>query len=240
MSETEYRPLKSPFNYEDTMKIGQLYMDTLNGDFYQNNNTGKKYRLKALEKFSLDNLITLKEIPHLMDVFHYLTVENGDKDKVSFNAVIETKILNDNDIEINNLRKSAKKSAKKASKEEEPVVIDEPVVTEKKDSFIEPNDKYGINTLKTLVDLITEKQTAKKEVEQKKSDDMDMLSRLNDTEITVLLSQLGLVMPEDFLTKARSKHKLFMNFVEEFGKAFVVDNQEKFDRIAKFLDESRQ
>lgn len=33
-------------------------------------------------------------------------------------------------------------------------------------------------------------------------------------------------MPEDFLTKARSKHKLFMNFIEEFGKAFVVDNQE--------------
>lgn len=240
MSETEYRPLKSPFNYEDTMKIGQLYMDTLNGDFYQNNNTDKKYRLKALEKFSLDNLITLKEIPHLMDVFHYLTVENGDKDKVSFNAVIETKILNDNDIEINSLRKSGKKSAKKDSKEEEPVMIDEPVVTEKQDSFIEPDDKYGINTLKKLVDLITEKQTAKKEVEQKKSDDMDMLSRLNDTEITVLLSQLGLVIPEDFLTKARSKHKLFMKFVEEFGKTFVVDNQEKFDRIAKFLDESRQ
>lgn len=240
MSETEYRPLKSPFNYEDTMKIGQLYMDTLNGDFYQNNNTDKKYRLKALEKFSLDNLITLKEIPHLMDVFHYLTVENGDKDKVSFNAVIETKILNDNDIEINSLRKSGKKSAKKDFKEEEPVMIDEPVVTEKQDSFIEPDDKYGINTLKKLVDLITEKQTAKKEVEQKKSDDMDMLSRLNDTEITVLLSQLGLVMPEDFLTKARSKHKLFMKFVEEFGKAFVVDNQEKFDRIVKFLDESRQ
>lgn len=240
MSETEYRPLKSPFNYEDTMRIGQLYMDTLNGDAYQNNNTGKKYRLKALEKFSLDNLITLKEIPHLMDVFHYLTVEKGDKDKVSFNAVIETKILNDNDIEINSLRKSGKKSAKKASKKEEPVVIDEPVVTEKQDSFIEPDDKYGINTLKKLVELVTEKQTAKKEVEQKKSDDMDMLSRLNDAEITVLLSQLGLVMPEDFLTKARSKHKLFMKFVEEFGKAFVVDNQEKFDRIAKFLDESRQ
>lgn len=240
MSETEYRPLKSPFNYEDTMRIGQLYMDTLNGDAYQNNNTGKKYRLKALEKFSLDNLITLKEIPHLMDVFHYLTVEKGDKDKVSFNAVIETKILNDNDIEINSLRKSAKKSAKKASKEEKPVVIDEPVVTEKQDSFIEPDDKYGINTLKNLVDLITEKHTTKKEVEQKKSDDMDMLNRLNDTEITVLLSQLGLVMPEDFLTKARSKHKLFMKFVEEFGKTFVVDNQEKFDRIAKFLDESRQ
>lgn len=236
MSETEYRPLKSPFNYEDTMRIGQLYMDTLNGDAYQNNNTGKKYRLKALEKFSLDNLITLKEIPHLMDVFHYLTVEKGDKDKVSFNAVIETKILNDNDIEINSLRKSAKK----ASKEEKPAVIDEPVVTEKQDSFIEPDDKYGINTLKKLVDLVTEKQTTNKEVEQKKSDNMDMLSRLNDTEITVLLSQLGLVMPEDFLTKARSKHKLFMNFIEEFGKAFVVDNQEKFDRIAKFLDESRQ
>lgn len=240
MSETEYRPLKSPFNYEDTMRIGQLYMDTLNGDSYQNNSTGKKYRLKALEKFSLDNLITLKEIPHLMDVFHYLTVEKGDKDKVSFNAVIETKILNDNDKEIQNLRKSGKKSAKKASKEEEPVVIDEPVVTEKKDSFIELDDKYGIKTLKKLVDLVTEKQTTKKEVEQKKSDDMDMLSRLNDTEITVLFSQLGLVMPEDFLTKARSKHKLFMKFVEEFGKAFVVDNQEKFDRIAKFLDESRQ
>lgn len=236
MSETEYRPLKSPFNYEDTMRIGQLYMDTLNGDAYQNNNTGKKYRLKALEKFSLDNLITLKEIPHLMDVFHYLTVEKGDKDKVSFNAVIETKILNDNDIEINSLRKSAKKSAK----EEKPAVIDEPVVTEKQDSFIEPDDKYGINTLKKLVDLVTEKQTTNKEVEQKKSDNMDMLSRLNDTEITVLLSQLGLVMPEDFLTKARSKHKLFMKFVEEFGKAFVVDNQEKFDKIAKFLDESRQ
>lgn len=236
MSETEYRPLKSPFNYEDTMRIGKLYMDTLYGDVYQNNNTGKKYRLKALEKFSLDNLITLKEIPHLMDVFHYLTVEKGDKDKVSFNAVIETKILNDNDIEINSLRKSAKK----ASKEEKPAVIDEPVVTEKQDSFIEPDDKYGINTLKKLVDLVTEKQTTNKEVEQKKSDNMDMLSRLNDTEITVLLSQLGLVMPEDFLTKARSKHKLFMNFIEEFGKAFVVDNQEKFDRIAKFLDESRQ
>lgn len=240
MSETEYRPLKSPFNYEDTMRIGQLYMDTLNGDAYQDNNTGKKYRLKALEKFSLDNLITLKEIPHLMDVFHYLTVEKGDKDKVSFNAVIETKILNDNDKEIQNLRKSGKKSAKKASKEEESVVIDEPVVTEKQDSCIEQDDKYGINSLKKLVDLVTEKHTTNKEVEQKKSDDMDMLSRLNDTEITVLLSQLGLVMPEDFLTKARSKHKLFMKFVEEFGKAFVVDNQEKFDRIAKFLDESRQ
>lgn len=240
MSETEYRPLKSPFNYEDTMRIGQLYMDTLNGDAYQNNNTGKKYRLKALEKFSLDNLITLKEIPHLMDVFHYLTVEKGDKDKVSFNAVIETKILNDNDKEIQNLRKSGKKSPKKASKEEEPAVINEPVVTEKQNMFIEPDDKYGINTLKKLVDLVTEKQTTNKEVEQKKSDDMDMLSRLNDTEITVLLSQLGLVMPEDFLTKARSKHKLFMKFVDEFGKAFVVDNQEKFDRITNFLDESRQ
>lgn len=250
MSDNEYRPLKSPVSYEETMRLGQLYLDTIQKCVFPKNVNGKKLCFEALKQFSLEHLITIKEIPHLMDVFHYLTVEKGNKKNVSFNATIETRQLNDNDIEIQKLREQAKKKdsltvnvfdvlerQKSCETEEVKEETAEPIKT----SVDVPSDKYGLDVLKKMVDEFQLNNSVKKEepTEQNKSD-LDMLGRLNDIEINALFKQLGLKLDLEQLSNARGKHRLFLKFVERFGESFVVDTQGKFDMIVKFLDESRQ
>ena len=223
-----YRPLKSPVSYNETIRIGKEF-HKLFDNFLPKKGNRNKQKISLLNDFSVKNKVTLKEIPHIVDVYDFLKKEKKSVDDVKFNAVIETKTITENDKLIWKMRNEDMSAVVPITKTPDVEVnVPEPVVEEKTD------DDFGIGE---LVDMINKANEARKEAKivSKTVQKEDVFDKLSDEQIHSLFACLGVELPEEKLANARNKRNKYKKFVNAFGLSFTVDSEEKFDKLNEFF-----